>query len=49
MVKTSPERPKVVLNASYGVFGAERFALYCPPVCGITRRIGTYDVQLEQK
>ena len=35
---------KVVLNASYGVFGAERFALYCPPVAESTAAIGRYDV-----
>ncbi len=26
---------KVILNASYGVFGAETFDLYCPPVAGV--------------
>ena len=35
---------KVVLNASYGVFGADRFALYCPPVAESTAAIGRYDV-----
>jgi DNA polymerase I len=31
---------KVVLNASYGVFGADNFALYCPPVAEATAAIG---------
>jgi len=33
---------KVVLNASYGVFGAETFPLYCPPVAESTAAIGRY-------
>jgi DNA polymerase I len=36
---------KVVLNASYGVFGADRFALYCPPVAEATAAIGRYVIQ----
>jgi DNA polymerase I len=35
---------KVVLNASYGVFGAEKFALYCPPVAEATAAIGRYAI-----
>jgi DNA polymerase I len=35
---------KVVLNASYGVFGADRFALYCPPVAEATAAIGRYAI-----
>ena len=31
---------KVILNASYGVFGAETFDLYCPPVAEATAAIG---------
>jgi len=31
---------KVILNASYGVFGAETFDLYCPPVAEATASIG---------
>ena len=31
---------KVILNASYGVFGAETFDLYCPPVAESTAAIG---------
>ncbi len=31
---------KVILNASYGVFGAEAFDLYCPPVAESTAAIG---------
>jgi DNA polymerase I len=31
---------KVILNASYGVFGAESFDLYCPPVAEATAAIG---------
>jgi DNA polymerase I len=30
---------KVILNASYGVFGAESFDLYCPPVAEATAAI----------
>ncbi|MEM3793901.1 MAG: DNA-directed DNA polymerase I, partial [Candidatus Bathyarchaeia archaeon] len=33
---------KVVLNASYGVFGAESFSLYCPPVAEATAAIGRF-------
>ncbi len=36
---------KVVLNASYGVFGADRFALYCPPVAETTAAIGRYVIR----
>ena len=35
---------KVILNASYGVFGADRFALYCPPVAEATSAIGRYAI-----
>ena len=35
---------KVVLNASYGVFGSDRFALYCPPVAEATAAIGRYAI-----
>jgi len=31
---------KVILNASYGVFGAEAFDLYCPPVAETTAALG---------
>ncbi len=33
---------KVFLNASYGVFGAESFPLYCPPLAESTAAIGRY-------
>ncbi len=33
---------KVILNASYGVFGAEVFDLYCPPVAEATAAIGRH-------
>jgi len=33
---------KVILNASYGVFGAETFDLYCPPVAEATSAIGRH-------
>jgi len=33
---------KVILNASYGVFGAESFSLYCPPVAETIAAIGRY-------
>jgi len=35
---------KVILNASYGVFGADKFALYCPPVAEATAAIGRYAI-----
>ncbi len=35
---------KVVLNAAYGVFGAEHFVLYCPPVAEATASIGRYAI-----
>ncbi len=35
---------KVVLNASYGVFGADRFSLYCPPLAESTAAIGRYAI-----
>jgi len=35
---------KVILNASYGVFGAEVFDLYCPPVAESTAAIGRYAI-----
>lgn len=33
---------KVILNASYGVFGSEVFPLYCPPAAESTTAIGRY-------
>ncbi len=35
---------KVVLNASYGVFGAEHFSLFCLPVAESTAAIGRYAI-----
>ncbi len=35
---------KVILNASYGVFGADNFDLYCPPVAEATAAIGRYSI-----
>ncbi|MFX1485806.1 MAG: DNA-directed DNA polymerase I [Promethearchaeota archaeon] len=35
---------KVFLNASYGVFGAEIFPLYCPPVAESTAAIGRFSI-----
>jgi DNA polymerase I len=37
---------KVILNASYGVFGAESFDLYCPPVAEATASIGRHSITL---
>ncbi len=36
---------KVLLNASYGVFGSENFALYAPPVAESVTAIGRYVIQ----
>lgn len=33
---------KVILNAAYGVFGSENFALYCPPMAESITAIGRY-------
>ncbi len=33
---------KVFINASYGVFGAQSFPLYCPPLAESTAAIGRY-------
>ncbi len=33
---------KVILNASYGVFGSDIFPLYCPPLAESTTAIGRY-------
>ncbi len=35
---------KVILNASYGVFGAASFDLYCPPVAEATAAIGRHAI-----
>jgi DNA polymerase, archaea type len=35
---------KVILNASYGVFGFETFALYCLPVAEATAALGRYAI-----
>jgi len=35
---------KVILNASYGVFGAETFDLYCPPVAEATAAVGRHAI-----
>jgi len=35
---------KVILNASYGVFGADSFDLYCPPVAEATAAIGRFSI-----
>jgi len=35
---------KVLLNASYGVMGAESFSLYCPPVAEAVTAIGRYAI-----
>jgi len=37
-----PSALKVVLNASYGVFGSPAFGLYCPPVAEATAAIGRH-------
>jgi DNA polymerase elongation subunit (family B) len=34
----------VILNASYGVFGAASFDLYCPPVAEATAAIGRHSI-----
>ncbi len=36
---------KVFLNASYGVFGAESFPLYCPPLAESTAAVGRFAME----
>lgn len=36
---------KVLINASYGVYGSETFALYCLPVAESTTAIGRYSIK----
>ncbi|RLI12208.1 type B DNA-directed DNA polymerase, partial [Candidatus Bathyarchaeota archaeon] len=36
---------KVILNASYGVFGADIFEFYCPPVAGSKAAIGRHAIK----
>lgn len=36
---------KVYINASYGVFGAETFPLYCPPAAESVTAIGRYTIE----
>ena len=40
---------KVLLNASYGVFGFPNFQLYCPPVAESTAAIGRYAFKMTLK
>ena len=40
---------KVFLNASYGVFGAESFPLYCPPLAESTAAVGRYAMDMTGK
>ncbi len=35
---------KVFINASYGVFGADTFPLYCPPMAECTTALGRYAI-----
>ncbi|MHA1368984.1 MAG: DNA-directed DNA polymerase I [Promethearchaeota archaeon] len=35
---------KVLINASYGVYGSENFSLYCYPVAASTTAIGRYSI-----
>jgi len=35
---------KVFINASYGVFGADTFPLYCPPMAECTTALGRYSI-----
>lgn len=37
---------KVLINASYGVFGAEIFPLYCPPLAELTTALGRYAISI---
>ncbi len=37
---------KVFINASYGVFGAETFPLYCPPLAELVTALGRYAMSL---
>lgn len=37
---------KVFINASYGVFGADTFPFYCPPVAECTAALGRYSIAM---
>ncbi len=37
---------KVFINASYGVFGAETFQLYCPPVAELVTALGRFAMSM---
>ncbi len=36
---------KVFINASYGVFGSDKFPLYCPPMAESTTALGRYAIK----
>lgn len=40
---------KVIVNASYGVFGFQQFPLYCPPVADSTTAGGRYAIEETKK
>ncbi|MHA1596786.1 MAG: DNA-directed DNA polymerase I [Candidatus Asgardarchaeia archaeon] len=40
--QTLSQAMKVFINATYGVFGSEHFALYCPPVAESTATLGRH-------
>ncbi|MFX1293278.1 MAG: DNA polymerase domain-containing protein, partial [Promethearchaeota archaeon] len=40
---------KIIINASYGVFGSEAFPLFCLPVAEATTAIGRYAITQTQK
>jgi DNA polymerase I len=44
MYKIITQSLKIIINASYGVFGSEAFPLFCPPVAEATTAIGRYAI-----
>ncbi|NVM30203.1 MAG: DNA-directed DNA polymerase I [Candidatus Helarchaeota archaeon] len=49
MYKIITQSLKIIINASYGVFGSEAFPLFCLPVAEATTAIGRYAITQTQK
>jgi len=49
MYKIITQSLKIIINASYGVFGSEAFPLFCPPVAEATTAVGRDAITQTQK
>jgi DNA polymerase I len=49
LYKIIQQSMKIIINASYGVFGSEAFPLYCLPVAEATTAIGRFAITETQK